>query len=72
MSIHKIKQEKENSIPSPNKKEGQKDYIQRCMSDQKAIKTFPDSSQRATFCYGQWEKRDGSVSGRSPFKKKKR
>tara|TARA_R110000765_G_scaffold66922_6_gene129437 strand:+ start:1393 stop:1608 length:216 start_codon:yes stop_codon:yes gene_type:complete len=71
MPIHKIKQKKETSMPSPNKEEGQKDYIQRCMSDQKAIKTFSDGSQRATYCRGQWEKRDGSVSARSPRKKRR-
>ena len=44
-------------MPSPNKGEQRKDFISRCMSSQEAINTFPDSRQRAAFCYGQWEKK---------------
>jgi hypothetical protein len=54
-------------MPSPKDGEKRKDFIYRCMSSQESINTFPDSRQRAAFCYSQW-----SGMGSSEQEQKKR
>jgi len=43
-------------MPSPAKGESQEDFIERCMGDEEANKTFPDNKQRLAFCHSQWSK----------------
>lgn len=42
-------------MPSPRKGETKKDFVSRCMSSDKSIKSFPNSLQRVAFCYSQFE-----------------
>lgn len=42
-------------MPSPKKREKQGDFIARCMGSEESAKSFPDSKQRAAFCYKQWK-----------------
>ena len=42
-------------MPNPGKNESQKKYIERCMSSEEAKKSFPDTKQRAAFCFSQWK-----------------
>jgi len=45
-------------MPLPTKRptESKKEFVSRCMSDDKVIKEFPNTSQRAAVCYAQAEK----------------
>ncbi|SVC32841.1 uncharacterized protein METZ01_LOCUS285695 [marine metagenome] len=42
-------------MPNPGKNESQKKYIARCMSSEEAKKSFPDTQQRAAFCFSKWK-----------------
>lgn len=44
-------------LPSPNKDEKRKDYLDRCMSNTTIKKDFPDGSQRFAVCNDLWEKK---------------
>jgi hypothetical protein len=44
-------------IPKPNQGEKEKEFIQRCMSDDKMVKEYPDTDQRYTVCRTQIAKR---------------
>jgi len=44
-------------MPYPRPNEKQDDYIARCMASEESIKSFPDQSQRAAFCYSAWRNR---------------
>lgn len=48
-------------IPSPRKKQDKKSFISSCMSDEKMIKEFSDTKQRAAVCYSQWKKSKGTI-----------
>ena len=37
-------------LPQKGEKESRKDFMSRCMSDEKVKKEFPDQSQRAAVC----------------------
>ena len=37
-------------MPTPNKKESEKDFIQRCMSHDETVKKYPDEKQRYAVC----------------------
>ena len=41
-------------LPIPAPGESERDFIGRCMSDEGMVSEFPDASQRAAVCYGQW------------------
>ena len=43
-------------MPQPNKNEKKDDFIQRCMSDEESIKSFPDEKQRYAVCNSKWNK----------------
>jgi len=45
-------------MPLPTKRgsESKKEFVARCMSDDKVIAEFPNTSQRAAVCYAQAEK----------------
>ena len=45
-------------LPKPNKNEKQKDFIQRCMSNETMKKEYPDQKQRSAVCYTQWKDRN--------------
>tara|TARA_Y100001951_G_scaffold66975_1_gene53971 strand:- start:103 stop:321 length:219 start_codon:yes stop_codon:yes gene_type:complete len=49
-------------MPSPRKNEGERDFVSRCMSDDKAKNSFPDQKQRAGFCFSQWKNKNKSKS----------
>jgi len=40
-------------IPEPNPGEQEKEFIQRCMIDEKMKSEYPDTDQRYTVCRGQ-------------------
>lgn len=42
-------------LPKPTKKESKKDFIERCMSDDKVSDEFGDSKQRYAVCQTQWK-----------------
>lgn len=44
-------------LPSPNKDEKRKNYLDRCMGDSVMNKDFPDRSQRFAVCNSLWEKK---------------
>ena len=44
-------------LPSPNKDEKRKDYLNRCMATSVMNKDFPDRSQRFAVCNSLWEKK---------------
>ena len=51
-------------MPSPRNNESQKDFVSRCMSDDKSNQSFPDQKQRVAFCNSQWvnkEKSSGAI-----------
>ena len=37
-------------IPTPNQGEHEKEFIQRCMTDDKMVSEYPDTDQRYTVC----------------------
>ncbi len=39
-----------------------KAFMQKCMSDKEANKTFPDQKQRAAYCYSQFEDKKKKAS----------
>ena len=47
-------------MPSPRKDETQNKFISRCMSDEEAKRSFPNSKQRVAFCNSQWENKSRS------------
>jgi hypothetical protein len=54
-------------MPSPRKGEKQKDFITRCMGDAEANSSFPDSNQRAAFCYSQYKNKKTKLSKQFNF-----
>ena len=42
-------------MPTPKKTETKEEWIERCMSDQESIDTFPDEDQRFAVCSYKWE-----------------
>lgn len=42
-------------MPTPKPNESREDFINRCMSDEEAIDTFPESDQRYAFCISQFK-----------------
>jgi len=49
-------------MPSPNEGEQQAKFISRCMSDEKAKKSFPDQTQRVAFCQSQWQSKSSTIN----------
>ena len=47
-------------MPSPIKDETQDKFINRCMSDEEAKRSFPNSKQRVAFCNSQWDNKSKS------------
>lgn len=47
-------------MPSPRDGETRKEFISRCMGDSEANDSFPESDQRAAFCYSQWRNKTNS------------
>ena len=43
-------------IPTPNKNEEQKTFINRCAGMDSVVKEFPDQTQRVAVCFSQWRK----------------
>lgn len=44
-------------IPSPKPREDQKDFIQRCVTDETMASEFPNKDQRIAVCYQQWKEK---------------
>ena len=44
-------------IPTPQPKEKQKEFIQRCMNDEVMNKEYPDKDQRYSICIMQYDKK---------------
>jgi hypothetical protein len=44
-------------LPTPRSGEKQKDFVQRCMSDDTMAKEFPNKDQRFAVCVTQWKER---------------
>ena len=42
-------------IPTPNKNEEKKDFIQRCMSDDKMVSEYENTEQRLAVCSTTYE-----------------
>lgn len=42
-------------IPKPNNTETQKEFIQRCMNNEKMIEEYPDIEQRYSICIVQFK-----------------
>jgi hypothetical protein len=42
-------------MPTPKPQEPHDDYIQRCMSDQESVDSFPDEEQRYAVCESMWD-----------------
>lgn len=40
-------------IPTPQQEEKDKDFLQRCMIDEKMLKEYPDKDQRYSICVEQ-------------------
>ena len=53
----KIENKKEEFV-YPNADENEKEFIQRCMGDDKMRSEFPDMAQRAAVCYSYYEKKN--------------
>lgn len=45
-------------MPIPRQGEKKTAFVDRCMGDAEANKTFPEAAQRAAFCYSQWKRKD--------------
>ena len=43
-------------MPEPRQDEKKEQFITRCIRDKESINTFPDSKQRAAFCFSQWDR----------------
>jgi len=48
-------------LPTPRRREGQDDFISRCMANPTARRDFPDSDQRAGMCFSQWRDRTDNM-----------
>jgi hypothetical protein len=44
-------------IPSPNKGQSKKKFMESCMSSDTTNKEFPDQKQRAAVCNSKWEEK---------------
>ena len=42
-------------VPTPDKDEEEKGYLDRCMGDSKMNSEFPDNKQRAAVCISTWK-----------------
>jgi hypothetical protein len=42
-------------LPTPKAKEDQKDFINRCVTDDTMLKEYPRKDQRLAVCYTQWK-----------------
>ena len=49
-------------MPSPHDGEQQSEFVSRCMSDEKAKKSFPDQKQRVAFCQSQWKSKSSTIN----------
>jgi hypothetical protein len=45
-------------LATPNKDENKKEFIERCMSDEKMNEEFPEPAQRYIVCQKQWERKN--------------
>jgi len=45
-------------LPNPGNKESKDKFIQRCVSDPKVNKEYPDNAQRYAVCQTQWKKKE--------------
>jgi len=45
-------------MPIPRQGEKKAAFVERCMGDGEANKTFPEADQRAAFCHSQWKRKD--------------
>ena len=45
-------------IPTPNRGEDQKAFIDRCMGDGVMNSEYTDPKQRAAICHSQWREKD--------------
>ena len=43
-------------IPNPTKEESKKEFLDRCMADEKMNDEFPNGAQRFAVCNSSWEK----------------
>jgi len=48
-------------IPKPSKKEDQKKFTKRCMSDSVMKNEFPDIKQRYAVCMSQWKRKNKHI-----------
>ena len=44
-------------LPKPKSGEKQKEFIQRCITDNTMAKEFPQQDQRVAVCYQQWKEK---------------
>jgi len=44
-------------LPKPKSGEKQKEFIQRCVTDNTMVKEFPQRDQRVAVCYQQWKEK---------------
>tara|TARA_Y100000034_G_C6688581_1_gene303069 strand:+ start:167 stop:361 length:195 start_codon:yes stop_codon:yes gene_type:complete len=44
-------------LPTPNKNEREKDFMEKCMSSSKMNEEYGDPKQRAAVCHSQFKKR---------------
>lgn len=44
-------------LPKPKSGEKQKEFIQRCVTDNTMTKEFPQTDQRVAVCYQQWKEK---------------
>ena len=56
-------------LPKPNSDEREKEFISRCMSDEKMNSEFPKQDQRAAVCYRQWNNNRKDESIENVYKK---
>jgi len=47
-------------IPEPAPREGETEFMVRCMTDDVMVDEYPDRDQRLAVCYAQWRERDGA------------
>jgi hypothetical protein len=50
-------------IPTPNQGEHEKEFIQRCMTDDKMVSEYPDTDQRYTVCRTKIANRKSQIKG---------
>ncbi len=53
-------------LPTPEPDEKTDAFVERCMADPEAVKTFPDQKQRAAVCYRQAKGRDDKEKASRP------